>query len=82
MFLGVGKVLNGEHFYEELGWESLSERRWSRRMTMFYKILDGMAPSYLSDHLPENTSSNYYSRKNTEHFPEHLDMKIVFSLLY
>ena len=27
-----------ERLYEERGWESLSERRWSRRMTIFYKI--------------------------------------------
>ena len=38
--------------YDELGWKSLSERRWARRMTMFYKISNGMAPSYLSDHIP------------------------------
>ena len=41
--------------YDELGWESLSERRWARRMTMFYKISNGMAPSYLSDHIPERS---------------------------
>ena len=36
--------------YDELGWESLSER-CARRLTMFYKISNGMAPSYLSDHI-------------------------------
>ena len=44
--------------HNDLGWESLSERRWSRRMITFYKILNGMAPSYLLDHLPEITAPN------------------------
>ena len=35
---------NRDKLYDELGWESLSERKWSRRMTMFCKILYGMAP--------------------------------------
>ena len=28
--------------YDELGWESLSDRRWSRRLTQFYKIQNNM----------------------------------------
>ena len=38
-----------EKLYDQLGWES-SERRWVRRLAMFYKINNGLAPSYLSDH--------------------------------
>ena len=45
-----------EKLYNDLGWESLSERRWSRRIITFYKILNGMAPSCLLDHLPEITA--------------------------
>ena len=44
--------------YDELGWESLSQRRWSRRLTMYYKITNGMTHSYLSDHLPGNSTIN------------------------
>ena len=40
------------------------DRRWSRRMTMFYKILNGMAPSYLLDHVPDHISSNVSFRRN------------------
>ena len=32
--------------YDELGWESLTERRWARRQIMSYKISNGMAPIY------------------------------------
>lgn len=38
--------------YDELGWESLSDRRWGRRMTRYYKIVNGHTPAYLIDHIP------------------------------
>ena len=31
-----------ERLYEELGWESLSHRRWLRRLMVFYKISMGL----------------------------------------
>ena len=39
-------------YYDELGWESLSDRRWGRRMTLYYKIVNGQSPAYLFDHVP------------------------------
>ena len=38
--------------YDELGWESLSDRRWGRRMSMYYKIVNGHTPAYLFEHVP------------------------------
>ena len=35
--------------YDELGWESLSNRRMVRRLTTFYTIIYGLAPTYLTD---------------------------------
>ena len=40
--------------YEELGWESLSDRRLFRRILHIHKIVDGNTPSYLRDKLPPN----------------------------
>jgi hypothetical protein len=37
--------------YEELGWEPLSDRRSARRLTMPDKIYNGLAPTYLFDHI-------------------------------
>ena len=37
--------------YCELGIESLSDRRFSRRLFFFYKIYNGLAPQYLSNYL-------------------------------
>ena len=36
--------------YDELGLVSLSGRRWVRRLTLFYKIINGFATWYLSPH--------------------------------
>ena len=38
--------------YEELGWESLSDRRRSRRVLQVHKIDNDKTPSYLKDKLP------------------------------
>ena len=51
--------------YDELGWESLADRRWGRRMTLYYKILNGLTPSYLFEHIPDNTP-NVTLRKFTQ----------------
>ena len=39
---------------EELGWESLSDRRMGRRISQIHKIFENNTPSYLSDKLPPN----------------------------
>ena len=54
--------------YEELGWESLSDRRWCRRILQIHKILNNKTPSYLHLKLPcrrrplyrLNIENNYY----------------------
>ena len=40
--------------YEQLGWESLSDRRMSKRVLQLHKIIDGKTPDYLHDKLPPN----------------------------
>ena len=41
--LAVGKI------YEELAWESLSDRIWFRRLSQFFKIQNCFTPEYLFD---------------------------------
>ena len=38
--------------YNELGWESLSGRRWYRRLFLFYNMRNHDSLQYLYDHLP------------------------------
>ena len=45
--------------YQELGLEKLSDRRLSRRLCFFYKIQNGLAPSYLVKSVPGNCEIRY-----------------------
>ena len=49
---GTWKRTSNNKIYEELGWKSLSERRWFRRLVQFYKILNGFTPEYLQIPVP------------------------------
>ena len=49
---GTWKGTNLDKIYEELGWESLNERRIFRRLSMFYKIMHNLTPNYLKEPLP------------------------------
>ena len=49
---GAWKGSNTTKLYEELGWESLTDRRWFRRLCQFYKIHNGLTPPYLKEPIP------------------------------
>ena len=46
---GCWRGTNTDKIYEELGWESLDQRRYFRRLVMFYKLANGMVPNYLRE---------------------------------
>ena len=49
---GAWKGTNQNKIYEELGWETLDQRRMFRRLTQFYKIRNGLTPDYLKSPIP------------------------------
>ena len=49
---GAIKGTSRDLLYQELGLESLEKRRWCRRMCLFWKIWNGLAPQYLTKLLP------------------------------
>ena len=51
---GAWKGSSRLKLYEELGWESLSDRRSKNRILQIHKIIDGKTPAYLKDKLPPN----------------------------
>ena len=53
--------------YDELGWESLSARRMVCRLTTFYKITTGLAPSY--DHIPNHDDISVTLRNRDDKTP-------------
>ena len=61
---GAWKGTSREKLYNELGWESLSLRRWSRRMCLFYKFLNNPTPDYTRDPIPPLQQSQYSLRKH------------------
>ena len=40
--------------YEEIGWETLSDRRMSKQVLQIHKIIHGKTPGYLRAKLPPN----------------------------
>ena len=44
---GAWKGTNTEKIYNELGWETLDQRRMFRRLVQFYKIMTEQTPEYL-----------------------------------
>ena len=59
---GAIKGTSREKIYNELGIESLSDRRWHRRLTHFFKIAKLNSPSYLTSLLPDKIMTHNPTR--------------------
>ena len=59
---GAWRGTSREKIYAELGWESLSSRRWSRRMILFYKIMNNITPLYTKEPIPPPQYVHYSFR--------------------
>ncbi|MEW8548405.1 MAG: reverse transcriptase family protein, partial [Candidatus Thiodiazotropha sp.] len=65
---GATKLCSIQKLFDDLGWESLQNRRNKHKLTIFYKIMNGLAPGYLRDCLPplvQETTS--YNLRNANH---------------
>ena len=54
---GVIRVTSKEKLYNELGLESLQNRRWYRKLSFLYKVLANQSPSYLFNVIPRNNTT-------------------------
>ena len=54
---GAIKGSSTERLYQELGLESLQNKRWFRKLSVFYKIVKEQFPKYLYDLIPSNNIS-------------------------
>ena len=55
--------------YAETGWETLAERRKTKKLTLMYKIINNDAPSYLTDLLPNRIDAvSTYNLRNSQNF--------------
>ena len=48
---GAIKSTSRDLIYRKLGLESLAERRWSRKIFFFHKIINGLLPVYLQSYV-------------------------------
>ena len=51
MIAGAFKGTSHNNIYQELGLESFADRRWTRKLSFFTKIILGLLPSYLKNYL-------------------------------
>ena len=64
---GAWKGTNTDRILEKLGWETLGNRRWYRRLCLFYKIVNNQAPEYLRKYVPDE-NRNHYQLRHTNVF--------------
>ena len=71
---GAIKGSSRDNLYNELGLESLSSRRWIRRLLSFYKYFTSMRPCYLYSLIPKvNSESRTRQRGNIPLFKTRTD---------
>ena len=56
---GAWKGTSRKKIYDELGLESLDLRRWSRRLVLFYKMINHLTPDFTRSPIPQRQESNY-----------------------
>ena len=48
-----------ERIYQELGLESLKSRRWYKRLSCMFKIMNNEAPNYLLNLIPRSQQTQF-----------------------
>ena len=80
--LGAWKGAIKISVYEELGWESLSDRRWFRRLCQFYKIQSDLTPLYLKEAIPQPRTFSYVPQKSPSlAYMAHTESEFSFNLV-
>ena len=65
---GATKLCSIGKLFTDLGWESLQSRRNKHKLTIFYKILNGITPDYLTElfsPMIHETTRLRYNLRNT-----------------
>ena len=75
---GAVRGTSREKLYQELGFESLQQRRWYRKLCCLFKIINNQSPSYLFQLIPSpsylfqlipSPNTRYFAR-NSENIPQ------------
>ena len=73
----TGTIRSNEKLYQELGFETMKEGRWFRRLCCFYKILNNQVQAYLYSLL--SPSNRHYFTRNYSRIRQKL-LVILFCL--
>ena len=65
---GAIRGTSSEKLYQELGLESLQQRRWYRKLCPFLKIIKEKSPDYLFNIIPKNNSN--HRTRNSYNIPQ------------
>ena len=53
---GALSHISHSKIYAETRWETLAERRWKHKFKLMYKIVNGFAPTYLRNLIPQTVT--------------------------
>ena len=63
---GTTKLISAENLYNEIGWDTLESRRNKQKLTLFYKMVNNLTPTYLSSLVPSTvTEVSRYNLRNS-----------------
>ena len=62
---GAVRGSSREKLYQELGFESLQQRRWYRKLCLFFKIIKNQSPKYLFELIPTVRQAYMTRHKNS-----------------
>ena len=74
----LAALTSKEKLYQELGFESLKDRRWLRRLCYLYKIVNTKQPAYLYDLIPPFQDHRVIKVVFMSHFDKQCLLKILF----
>ena len=71
------KGTSRERLYQQLGLQSLKNRKWHRKPCFFYKIVKGLSPKYLTLYLQLHNNPIYQTRSTAKNIVRQAASRIV-----
>ena len=78
---GAWRGTSRQRLYKELGWESLYDRRWYRRLCHFFVLKKQHSPQYLVTEIP-NERQLTYNLRNPRVYDQNIGRTIRFANTY
>ena len=78
---GTWRGTNWQRLFNELGWETLYDRRWYRRLCHLFSLINSKSPEYLYSELPKARQMQY-SLRNLSSFEQPASRTARFASTY